>query len=65
MFVCHCKAVTDGTVKASIEAGACSLRDLAECCGAGTRCGGCHLMLRRLLAEAGLESSPAADYCAA
>lgn len=64
MLVCHCKAVTDRAVKDSIDSGACSLRDLAECCGAGTRCGGCHLILRRLLAEAGLDPSPA-DYCAA
>ncbi len=65
VFVCHCRAVTDGTVRASIEEGACSLGELASACGAGSRCGGCHLALRRLLAEAGLEPLHTPDYCAA
>lgn len=68
MFVCHCRAVTDGTVRATIAQGACSLRDLADGCGAGSRCGGCHLVLQRMLADAGLlpaESVPATGYCAA
>ena len=68
MFVCHCRAVTDGTVRATIAEGACSLRDLAEGCGAGSRCGGCHLVLQRMLVDAGLlspESVPATGYCAA
>ncbi|HVL27716.1 MAG TPA: (2Fe-2S)-binding protein [Acidimicrobiales bacterium] len=68
MFVCHCRAVTDGTVRATIAQGACSLRDLAQDCGAGSRCGGCHLVLQRMLADAGLlqpDTVPAAGYCAA
>lgn len=51
MFVCHCRAVTDGTIRACIQGGACSLKELGERCGAGTRCGGCHSVLRQLLAE--------------
>ncbi|MFP5316985.1 MAG: bacterioferritin-associated ferredoxin [Acidimicrobiia bacterium] len=68
MFVCHCRAVTDGAVRATIAEGACSLRDLAEGCGAGSRCGGCHLVLQRMLADAGLlpaDSVPTSGYCAA
>jgi bacterioferritin-associated ferredoxin len=38
-------------VRTTIEAGACSLHDLAERCGAGSRCGGCHAVLSRMLAE--------------
>lgn len=57
MYVCHCRAVTDGVVRASIEAGAGDLCSLARQCGAGSRCGGCHLALRELLAEAGLEAA--------
>jgi bacterioferritin-associated ferredoxin len=53
MFVCHCRAVTDGAVRASIEAGACTLTDLAERCGAGSRCGGCRQVLQQLLAAVG------------
>ena len=68
MFVCHCRAVTDGTVRATIAEGAGSLRDLAEGCGAGSRCGGCHLVLQRMLVDAGLlpaDAVPTAGYCAA
>jgi bacterioferritin-associated ferredoxin len=38
-----------------IAAGATSLCALAETCGAGSRCGGCHVALRQMLAEAGLD----------
>ncbi len=54
MFVCHCRGVTDGTVRATIEDGAVSLAELAERCAAGSGCGGCCGALRRLLAEYGL-----------
>ncbi len=66
MFVCHCRAVTDGVVRASIEAGACSLAELADRCGAGTGCGGCHRLLEQLLAAAGaVPAVPIYDPCAA
>ena len=54
MFVCHCRGVTDGTVRAAIEAGAVSMEQLAERCEAGSGCGGCCGALRRLLLEYGL-----------
>ena len=68
MIACHCRAVSDREVRTTIAQGACSLRDLADRCGAGSRCGGCHLVLARMLADAGLEPAPALvaeDYCAA
>lgn len=51
MFVCHCLAVTDRTIAESIESGARDLRGIGEQCGAGTGCGGCHLALRKMLAD--------------
>ena len=54
MFICHCLAVTDREIRASIEAGARDVPAIGERCGAGTGCGGCHLELRRMLAEYGL-----------
>ncbi len=54
MFVCHCRGVTDGTVRACIEAGAASMDELAERCDAGSGCGGCCAALLRLLVEYGL-----------
>ena len=49
MFVCHCRAVTDRTIKGEIEAGAASVDELAVRCGAGSRCGGCIESIERLL----------------
>ena len=56
MFVCHCRAVTDGTIRSAIEAGASDPGALARHCGAGSRCGGCWPALASLLAEYGLEA---------
>jgi bacterioferritin-associated ferredoxin len=59
VFVCHCRALTDGAVRASIDAGASTLAELAERCGAGSRCGGCRVLLERLLAAVtSLEAVP-------
>ena len=66
MFVCHCRAVTDGAIRACIQGGACSVKELGERCGAGTRCGGCHSVLFQLLAEGMvIEPVPARNPCAA
>ena len=51
MYICHCLAVTDDTIRCAIECGAKNVRQVGEKCGAGTGCGGCHLALRRMLAE--------------
>ncbi|MEW6154724.1 MAG: (2Fe-2S)-binding protein [Actinomycetota bacterium] len=62
MFVCHCRAVTDRTVRRTIERGAGTLGDLASECGAGSRCGGCHIVLARMLADAGLSPHTMLDH---
>ncbi len=51
MFVCSCEAITDRTVNAAIASGAATVPDVAERCGAGSRCGGCWPELQRLLDE--------------
>jgi bacterioferritin-associated ferredoxin len=50
MVVCHCLAVNDRAIRAEIEAGALQLDDLAERCGAGSRCGSCRPVLEAILA---------------
>jgi bacterioferritin-associated ferredoxin len=52
MFVCHCRAVTDRTVRAAVASGARSIDDVALRCGAGSRCGGCWPALAELLQDA-------------
>jgi bacterioferritin-associated ferredoxin len=49
MYVCHCRAVSDRAVQAAVDAGARSIEDLQERCGAGAECGGCHPALAELL----------------
>ena len=51
MWVCHCRAVTDSTVRDAIVAGAADEFDIGRECGAGTGCGSCHDELRRLCEE--------------
>ena len=51
MFVCSCRAVTDRTVHAAIASGATSVEEVAERCGAGSKCGGCWPELERILDE--------------
>lgn len=51
MYVCHCRAVTDRTIRAQIEQGAHDTEAIGQACGAGGRCGGCLPLLRRLLAD--------------
>jgi bacterioferritin-associated ferredoxin len=41
VFVCGCRAVTDREVHEAVQAGARSAAEVAERCGAGSRCGNC------------------------
>jgi bacterioferritin-associated ferredoxin len=51
VFVCHCRAVTDGEIREAISAGACDLEEVGRRCGAGTTCGGCCPLIQELLAQ--------------
>lgn len=51
MYVCHCRAITDRTIRAAIAAGARTIEEVREQCSAGTRCQGCWPALAELLAE--------------
>jgi bacterioferritin-associated ferredoxin len=49
MIVCHCHAVSDREVAAAAEQGARDVLDVAEACGAGSDCRGCHSRIEALL----------------
>lgn len=51
MYICHCRVVTERTVKAAIEAGAGSVEEIGRRCAAGVTCASCHPELERLLSE--------------
>lgn len=52
MYVCICAAVTDTELRACIGAGARTLDDIEDACGAGTGCGTCLDHVNALLAAA-------------
>lgn len=51
MIVCHCHAVSDRTLRCRIREGCATSRDLAECTGAGTGCGGCEALIEEIVEE--------------
>jgi bacterioferritin-associated ferredoxin len=48
--MCHCQVVSDRRIRAEIEAGAVTVDEIAERCGAGARCGSCRPTISVLLA---------------
>jgi bacterioferritin-associated ferredoxin len=51
VIACHCHAVSDRTVRATVLGGATDVEEIGQRCHAGTDCGGCHRMLERLLRD--------------
>jgi len=49
VLVCHCKGLTDREIHRAIRAGACTQREVARECGAGSICGGCRPLIDELL----------------
>ncbi|MFD5493248.1 bacterioferritin-associated ferredoxin [Streptomyces sp. NPDC001812] len=49
MFVCSCFGVTEEQVRSHADAGACTPRQIASACKAGTDCGGCVRRIQALL----------------
>ncbi len=54
MLVCHCRVVSDRTIRSEIRAGAYDAADVSRRCGAGGGCGGCVPAIEQLLDDARL-----------
>ncbi|MFT7582514.1 MAG: bacterioferritin-associated ferredoxin [Myxococcota bacterium] len=54
MIVCLCEGVSDREVRASIQRGADSVREISQQSRAGTDCGRCRSQLRQMLQERAL-----------
>lgn len=52
VYACSCHAVRDQIVRTAIAAGATTVEEIGDRCGAGTGCGGCRILLERLLRQA-------------
>jgi nitrite reductase (NADH) large subunit len=57
--ICSCNAVSKGSICAAIGAGACDVPAIKGATAAGTSCGSCVPMLKRLLEVEGVEQSKA------
>ncbi len=55
MYVCSCFGITETQVKEHADAGACTPRQIASACKAGTDCGSC---VRRIQAILGRGACP-------
>ncbi len=49
MLVCHCHGVTDRQIRRLVRNGATTESDIARACGAGSCCGGCQNVVRKLV----------------
>ncbi|MFE9610439.1 bacterioferritin-associated ferredoxin [Streptomyces sp. NPDC006012] len=55
MYVCSCFGITEQQVKQHTQDGACTPREIAGACKAGTDCGSC---VRRIQALLGRDAGP-------
>lgn len=51
MYICVCKAVTDGQIRTAIDNGVCTRRQLVHCFGVGKDCGKCNKEVSELLKQ--------------
>ncbi|MEU2030579.1 nitrite reductase large subunit NirB [Nocardia amamiensis] len=57
--ICSCNNVSKGAICGAIAEGACDVPAIKQCTTAGTSCGGCVPMLKKLLEQSGVEMSKA------
>ncbi|QIS15170.1 nitrite reductase large subunit NirB [Nocardia arthritidis] len=55
--ICSCNNVSKGAICGAISDGACDIPAIKGCTSAGTSCGGCVPMLKKLLEQSGVELS--------
>ena len=58
MVVCHCRGISDRTIRRLARAGAEGVVDVARRCGAGGRCGGCRPTIAAILEEERTSGEP-------
>ncbi|WP_280233599.1 nitrite reductase large subunit NirB [Nocardia cyriacigeorgica] len=57
--ICSCNNVSKGAICGAIGEGACDIAGIKSCTNAGTSCGGCVPMIKKLLEQSGVEMSKA------
>ncbi|MEU6216169.1 (2Fe-2S)-binding protein [Streptomyces sp. NPDC047022] len=61
MYVCSCFGVTEQQVKQHVDNGACTPRQIASACKAGTDCGSCVRRIQALLGRGACPRRELAD----
>ncbi|MFE6827635.1 bacterioferritin-associated ferredoxin [Streptomyces sp. NPDC057690] len=61
MFVCSCFGVTEAQVRQHADDGACTPRQIASACKAGTDCGSCVRRIQAILGRGALPRRDLAD----
>ena len=61
MYVCICKGITDSQIRAAIEDGASSVREVRHSLGVASQCGKCGILTRDIVRETLMESSQEQD----
>ncbi|WP_406127668.1 bacterioferritin-associated ferredoxin [Streptomyces sp. NBC_00989] len=61
VYVCNCFGVTEAQVAKHAEGGACTPRQIASACKAGTDCGSCVRRIQALLGRGACPRREAAD----
>jgi bacterioferritin-associated ferredoxin len=51
MYVCLCKGITDTQIRAAIQDGANSFKDVRNALGVASQCGKCGILTREILRE--------------
>jgi bacterioferritin-associated ferredoxin len=57
MYICVCKAVTDGQIRTAINNGVCTHHQLVHCFGVGNDCGKCDKEVKELLEQCGEQNA--------
>ncbi|WP_029897292.1 nitrite reductase large subunit NirB [Nocardia brasiliensis] len=57
--ICSCNNVSKGDICGAIAEGVCDIAGVKKCTSAGTSCGGCVPMIKKLLEQSGVEMSKA------
>ncbi|HEV2809839.1 MAG TPA: (2Fe-2S)-binding protein [Acidimicrobiales bacterium] len=58
MVICHCRAISDGLVRAAVAGGAADVDAIVSQCGAGSVCGGCRPAIALLLGDLAVGADP-------
>ncbi|MBN7799201.1 bacterioferritin-associated ferredoxin [Parahaliea mediterranea] len=61
MYVCICKGITDTQIRAAVQDGASSIREVRNSLGVASQCGKCGILARDIVRESLENTLPSAE----